>query len=191
MELVLASTSPYRRALLARLGVPFTIADPKVDEAIRPGEEPRDLAARLATSKALAVAPRYPGALVIGCDQVAVADGVILGKPGDHAGTVAQLRSLSGRTATFFTALCVHNTASGKSSVSVVPYEVSFRRLDEDTIQRYAERERPYDCTGGAKAEGLGIALIAGMRGEDPNALIGLPLIALIDLLAENGYRVV
>jgi len=141
-------------------------------------------------TKALAVAPRYPDALVIGCDQVATADGVILGKPGNHARAAAQLRMLSGRTATFLTALCVHNTRTGHSSERTVPYQVTFRELDETTIESYLDKERPYDCTGSAKSEGLGIALIAKMQGEDPNALVGLPLIALVELLAENGLRV-
>lgn len=191
MDLVLASTSRYRQSLLSRLGIPFTVADPKVDESPQQGEMPHETATRLARAKALAVAPRYPDALVIGCDQVATADGVVLGKPGSHAKAVAQLRMLSGRTATFLTALCVYNTRTGHSSVRTVPYEVTFRELDQPTIDSYLSKERPYDCTGSAKSEGLGIALIAKMHGEDPNALVGLPLIALVELLAENGLRVV
>lgn len=190
MNIVLASASPYRRDLLARLQVPFSVADPGVDEQARAGEDPRDLARRLAEAKARAVGSRHPGAIVVGCDQVAVADGNIIGKPGDRDNAVRQLRALSGREVQFHTALCVHNAASGKTAVRVVTTRVSFRALEDATIERYLDREQPYDCTGSAKVEGLGIALIAGMEGEDPSALIGLPLIALVDLLAEHGVRV-
>jgi septum formation protein len=191
MNLVLASTSTYRRALLERLGLPFSVADPKTDEARSPGEAPEAMASRLALAKALAVAPRFRDALVIGCDQVASCAGEILGKPGGHDDAVRQLRLLSGREAQFHTALCVHNTASGASSRRNVPCSVKFRRLDDAVIERYLRREKPYDCAGSAKAEGLGIALIERIEGDDPNALIGLPLIALVDLLREQGLDVV
>jgi len=187
-RLVLASTSRYRRALLERLGVAFEIADPGVDEARRPGEAPEAMARRLAEAKALAVAKRFPGALVIGCDQVAHCDGEILAKPGTHANAVRQLRSLSGRAALFHTAVCVHK--DGASRARVVPCRVTFRKLDDATIDSYLEKEQPYDCAGSAKSEGLGIALIAGIEGDDPSALIGLPLIALVDLLREQGLDV-
>ncbi len=191
VRLVLASTSPYRRALLRRLGMPFSVAAPEIDEARLPGESPETMALRLAQAKALAVAPRFPGALVIGCDQVAVCAGQLIGKPGGHDDAVRQLRFLSGRKADFHTSLCVHNTVTGKSSVRNVPCRVSFRRLDDAVIERYLRREPAYDCAGSAKAEGLGIALIERIEGEDPNALIGLPLIALVDLLREQGLDVV
>ena len=145
---------------------------------------------RLAQAKARAVAGSHPGALIIGSDQVAVLNGEILGKPGNHANAVRQLRRLSGSTARFLTALCVHDSSSGKSLSRLVPFEVSFRPLDDQTIENYLRREQPYDCAASAKAEALGIVLIARMSGEDPNALIGLPLIALIDLLSEHGVRV-
>jgi len=190
MQLVLASTSRYRRALLKRLGVPFSIADPQVAEERRPGEAPERMARRLAKAKALAVAGRFPDALVIGCDQVAVGNGEILAKPGNRANAILQLRALSGRKAVFHTALCVHNTATGLTRIRVVPYRVAFRRLDDGLIDRYLARERPYDCAGSAKSEGLGVALIAKMEGEDPSALVGLPLIALVDLLHEQGLDV-
>ena len=189
-RLVLASTSPYRRSLLERLGLPFTVASSGVDETPQPGEAPEALAMRLAQAKAAAVAIDHPGALIIGSDQVAMLDGDVLGKPGNHANAVAQLRRLSGRTARFLTALCVRDAASGKALSRLVPYEVSFRPLDEPTIENYLRREQPYDCAASAKAEALGIALIARMSGDDPNALIGLPLIALIDLLGEHGFKV-
>jgi septum formation protein len=191
MQLVLASTSHYRRALLERLGLPFSIADPGVAEERRPGEAPESMARRLAEAKALAVARGFRDALVIGCDQVAVRNGEVLGKPGTHENAVRQLRALSGREAVFHTAICVHNTADGTSQIRVVPCRVTFRRLDDAAIERYLAREQPYDCAGSAKAEGLGIALIAKMEGEDPNALVGLPLIALVDLLHEQGLDVV
>lgn len=189
-RLVLASTSPYRRALLERLGLPFVVANPGVDETALRNEAPEALCMRLAKAKAAAVASAFPDSLVIGSDQVAILDNDVLGKPGTHDKAVAQLRRLSGRTARFLTALCVHDSTSGKSPSRLVPYEVSFRALDEQTIETYLRREQPYDCAASAKAEALGIALIARMRGDDPNALIGLPLIALIDLLGEHGFKV-
>ena len=187
-RLVLASTSSYRRTLLQRLGVAFEVAAPDVDETQRDGEAPEAMARRLAEAKALAVAKRFPGALVIGCDQVAHCDGEIFGKPGSHAKAVRQLRALSGRAALFHTAVCVHK--DGASRTRVVPCRVSFRELDDATIESYLEKEHPYDCAGSAKAEGLGIALIAKIEGDDPSALIGLPLIALVDLLREQGLDV-
>jgi len=190
MHLVLASTSRYRRALLKRLGMPFRTADPRVKEERIPGEGPEQMARRLAEAKALAVAPDFRDALVIGCDQVAVRNGELLGKPGNHENALRQLRALSGGEAIFHTAICVHNTTDGSTRVRVVPCRVHFRKLDEATIERYLAREQPYDCAGSAKSEGLGIALVEKMEGEDPNALIGLPLIALVDLLHEQGMNV-
>jgi septum formation protein len=190
LRLVLASTSPYRKALLERLGVPFTVDNPRVDETPGSGETPEALALRLACAKALAVAGRHANALVIGSDQVAMLGKSVLGKPGSHARAAEQLRVMSGKTVRFVTALCVHHSGTGRSLSRVVPYEVEFRALDNEIIERYLRREQPYDCAGSAKAEGLGIALIARMQGEDPNALIGLPLIALVDLLREQGMSV-
>jgi septum formation protein len=190
MQLVLASTSRYRRALLERLGVSFLTADPGVKEERLPGEDPEQMARRLAEAKALAVAPGFRDALVVGCDQVAVSNGELLGKPGNHKNAVRQLRALSGGEAVFHTAVCVHNTADGSIRVRVVPCRVHFRKLDDAAIERYLAREQPYDCTGSAKSEGLGIALISKMESEDPNALVGLPMIALVDLLREQGVNV-
>jgi len=189
-RLVLASTSSYRRALLERLGIPFSVADPKVTEEHRPGEAPEATAGRLAETKARAVANRYPDSLVIGSDQVAVCGGEVLGKPLTHANALRQLRTLSGREALFHTAVCVHNTRTGVTRTRVVPCRVAFRKLDDATIERYLAKEQPYDCAGSAKSEGLGIALIAKIHSEDPSALIGLPLIALVDLLREQGRNV-
>ncbi|MGB5079152.1 MAG: nucleoside triphosphate pyrophosphatase [Burkholderiales bacterium] len=191
MQLVLASTSRYRRILLERLGLPFSVADPRIDENRRPGEAPEAMASRLAEAKAQAVAPRFPDSLVIGCDQVAISNGEVLGKPGNHDNAVRQLRALSAGEAVFHTAVCVHNSSDGTTRVRVVPCRVSFRNLDDGVIDRYLAREQAYDCAGSARAEGLGIALIAKMEGEDPTALIGLPLIALVDLLREQGLNVI
>jgi septum formation protein len=189
-RLVLASTSRYRRTLLERLGLAFEVADPGVDEERRPGEAPELMARRLAEAKAAAVAKRFPRSLVIGCDQAVECGGEILGKPLTHANAFRQLRMLSGRTALFHTAVCVHNAKSGGAKVRVVPCRVAFRELDDAAIESYLAKEQPYDCAGSAKSEGLGIALIARIEGEDPSALFGLPLIALVDLLREQGLNV-
>ena len=188
--LVLASTSPYRRALLQRLGLEFSVADPAVAEERRADEAPHAMAKRLAEAKARAVADRFPGSLVIGSDQVAVCDGEILDKPGTHANAVRQLRLLSGREAVFHTAVCVHGARGGRTGTRLVPCRVTFRELDDAAIERYLAREQPYDCAGSAKSEGLGISLIARVESEDPTALVGLPLIALVELLHEQGVDV-
>jgi len=185
--LVLASTSPYRRELLARLRMPFEVAAPGVDETSHPGERPAALVERLAREKALAVAGAHPGALIIGSDQVAVLNGEPLSKPGTHDRAVAQLRGMRGRRIEFLTGLAVHSAPTGVTHSRVVPFAVEFREFSDAEIEAYLQAERPYDCAGAAKAEGLGIALIRRMEGDDPNALIGLPLIALVDLLAMHG----
>ena len=189
-RLVLASTSRYRRELLARLALPFECADPAVDESPLANETPADTALRLALQKARSVAPRFPDALIIGADQVASCDGTRLGKPGAHELAVRQLESLSGKTARFDTAICVLDARGGEARCRVVPCLVSFRRLTRAQIEDYLRREQPYDCAGSAKSEGLGIALIAHMQTEDPTSLIGLPLIALSELLAKAGLPV-
>jgi septum formation protein len=188
--LVLASTSPFRRELLGRLGLPFDTADPRADESPLPGEAPEDTALRLAEAKARAVAPLFPDALIIGGDQVAILDGRAFGKPGTHENAVLQLRAMRGRTVDFFTGLCLLDARSGKARVRGIPTLVSFRELSDAQIESYLQRERPYHCAGAARSEGLGIALIARLAGDDPNALIGLPLIALCDLLQEAGCPV-
>jgi septum formation protein len=185
--LVLASTSPYRRELLQRLGIPFEVASPEVDESPRPAETPAATAERLAMTKARAVAPRFPQGLIIGSDQVAYLDGRVFGKPGTRERAVEQLAAQSGRSVTFYTALCLHNAAAGRSQVRGVPVEVCFRRLAEEDIQRYLDREPAFDCAGSARYEGLGISLLETIRGDDPNALIGLPLIALCEMLRREG----
>lgn len=188
--LVLASTSRYRRALLKQLGLRFAIASPAIDEARRTAEAPDALVRRLAEAKARAVAADHPEALIIGSDQVACLDDQVLGKPGDRPRAIAQLRAASGRTALFRTGLCLLHAPSGRAQVICEPYQVRFRSLSEAQIAAYVDREQPFDCAGSFKSEGLGIALLEGLQGDDPNALIGLPLIRLIALLAEAGFDV-
>jgi len=191
IRLVLASSSPYRRALLERLCLPFKSDPPEVDESHRAGEAPRAYVERLAVAKARAVAARYPGSLVIGSDQAAVHDGEIVGKPVGHDDAVAQLLHASGNTITLYTGLALVNAGTGRVQSDVVPFTVHFRNIDRDTIERYLDKEQPYNCAGSLRAEGLGIALLRKFEGDDPNALIGLPLIRLVDMLHEEGVRIV
>ena len=189
--LILASASIYRQELLKRLGLHFTAASPDINESPLPGERPSATASRLAAEKAQALAPRHPSAYIIGSDQVAVLGDTRLGKPGDHATAINQLQVASGKTVFFHTALCVLDTDSGRSQVSVATNEVKFRVLSNEQIERYLLAEKPYDCAGSAKSEGLGIALIEHIRGDDPNALIGLPLIQLVTALQNLGVTVI
>lgn len=189
-SLVLASTSPFRRELLARLGLSFDTAAPDVDEAPQPGESAQGLVLRLAEAKARAVATLYSDALIIGSDQVASIGGQLLGKPGDREHAIAQLEQASGRTALFRTGLCLLDAASGRAQVHCEPFKVHFRQLTRAQITDYVDREQPFNCAGSFKSEGLGIALFERLEGADPNALIGLPLIRLIDMLANEGVGV-
>jgi septum formation protein len=191
LKIILASSSPYRRELLARLGLPFEVDPPAVDESRQPGEPPRAYVERLAVEKARAVAARHAHALVIGSDQAAVHDGVIVGKPADHDDAVRQLLHASGNTVTLYTGLALVDADTQRTRSDVVPFTVHFRDIDRATIERYLEREKPYNCAGSLRAEGLGIALLSRFEGDDPNALIGLPLIRLVDMLEEAGVRVV
>jgi septum formation protein len=185
--IVLASTSAYRRELLQRLRLPFDVVAPGVDETPRSGETPAALARRLSRDKAGAVAAQRPGAIVIGSDQTATLDGeTVIGKPGDHARAVEQLRAASGRTMVFHTGLCVRHP-DGTTEVDCIDTRVRFRRLADDEIERYLRAETPYDCTGAAKSEGLGIALLDAQEGPDPTALVGLPLIRLAAMLRAAG----
>jgi septum formation protein len=188
--LILASTSPYRRELLARLGLPFSVANPQTDESPLPDETPEALALRLSEAKARAVAEAHPEALIIGSDQVATVDGRVYGKPGTHERAVEQLQALSGKTVNFFTGLCLYNARTGEADVRGIPTLVTFRQLSDGEIENYLRREQALNCAGAAKSEGLGIALLQSMRGDDPNALIGLPLIALCDMLRKQGIAV-
>lgn len=186
-SLVLGSTSRYRRELLARLGLPFDVAAPAVDETPRPDEAPRALALRLALAKARAVAGLHPRAIVIGSDQVADLDGEPLGKPGDHERATAQLRRMRGKTVVFHTAVAVSCQDSRFEQVDLAPVRVRFRDLSDDEIERYLRAEQPYDCAGSAKSEGLGIALLDAIDSDDPTALIGLPLIRTCRMLRAAG----
>jgi len=185
--LVLASSSRYRHALLARLGLPFVTDAPDVDESALPGESAADTALRLARAKAEAVAPRHPGRLVIGSDQVVECESARFGKPGNAAAAVSQLSTLSGRTATFHTGLCVLDPVRREAHVAVEPFGVTFRALSLAAIERYVELDRPFDCAGAFRSEGLGIALVERFVGDDPNALVGLPLIRLVTFLDRAG----
>ncbi len=184
--LVLASTSRYRQELLSRLVRGFAVASPETDESARPGESPPELAQRLAAAKARAVAAKHPGAVVIGSDQVAELDGRTLGKPGDHATASSQLAASSGREVMFHTAVHVV-AADGRDLPALDQTRVRFRLLGDDEIERYLQREQPYDCAGSFKCEGLGIALFDAIDNRDPTALVGLPLIATAQLLRQAG----
>jgi septum formation protein len=186
-RLVLASTSPYRRELLARLRLPFEVRAPQVDERPHDGETPAETALRLALAKADAVAGGDAEAVVIGSDQVADLDGRAIGKPGDHERARAQLAAMRGRSVIFQTAVAVVCGASGFRAADVVPVTVRFRDLSEAEIERYLRAETPYDCAGSAKIETLGIALVESVDSSDPTALIGLPLIRTCALLRRAG----
>jgi len=189
--IVLASTSIYRSQLLSTLQIPFQTDAPNVDETPLPGESAKQTSWRLAQLKAQAVAARHPDALIIGSDQVALLQGKQLGKPLTHDNAVRQLRSMRGNTVEFFTALSLLNARTGDIQTEVVETRVTFRQLSDQQIEDYLLKEQPYHCAGSAKSEGLGIALIQRIEGEDPNALIGLPLISLIGMLEKQGVKVI
>lgn len=186
-RLILASTSIYRRELLARLRLPFDCARPEVDESPRPGEAPADLALRLAIAKAGAVASREPDAVVIGSDQVAEREGLSLGKPGGRDAAIAQLSAMSGCAITFHTAVCVQCPDGAMTALNTTI--VRFRALTQAEIERYVDAERPFDCAGSFKSEALGIALLDAIATSDPTSLVGLPLIATAKLLRDAGFR--
>jgi len=191
MQLVLASTSPFRKAILEKLGIPFDTASPEVDESHLSDETPQQLVQRLAEAKAKAVAEQFPDALIIGSDQVAVIDDQILGKPGSHDKAVIQLRQASGKTVTFLTGLCLYNSRTDHAQCEVVPFKVHFRQLDDSQIENYLKKEQPYNCAGSFKSEALGIALFEKLEGDDPNTLIGLPLINLIRMLEKEEFYII
>ena len=188
--LILASTSIYRSELLSTLRIPFQIASPNVDETPLPGEDAKQTSIHLSQLKAQAVVKDHPDALIIGSDQVALLDGQQLGKPLTHDNAVRQLRAMRGKTVVFYTALTLLNAADGLMQTSLSETHVSFRQLSDDEIERYLVKEQPYHCAGSAKSEGLGIALISKIIGDDPNALIGLPLISLVTMLKKQGVNV-
>lgn len=188
--LVLGSTSPFRRELLEKLGVAFDTASPAIDESHLDGESPEQLVQRLAESKAKAVADAHPDALIIGSDQVACIDQQILGKPGNRENAIKQLSMAAGRKVTFYTGLCLFNAQTQQSQVLCELFHVHFRDLSEAQISRYVDAEQPFNCAGSFKSEGLGISLFSKLEGDDPNALIGLPLIRLIAMLEREGIAV-
>lgn len=189
--LILASSSPYRKELLQRLLLDFEVFSPAIDESQLTNERPEQTALRLAQLKAKKIAETHPDAIIIGCDQVATLDGIQLGKPGNHENAIEQLRMMRGKQVTFHSALCLYNAQTQHMQAEVVPYIVEFRNLSDTQIDRYLSIEKPYNCAGSAKSEGLGIALISAMHGEDPNALIGLPLIKLITMLTAENIHVI
>jgi septum formation protein len=191
MKLILASSSPYRRALLARLKIPFETISPDVDETPNPGETPERMVERLSREKARKIAAAHRDALVIGSDQVAVYNGKIVGKPHGHDKAVAQIKEASGRTVMLYTGLVLHNAATGKEQCEVLPYRVTFRKLTDEQIEDYLRKEQPYSCAGSVKSEGLGIALLEKFEGDDPNTLIGLPLIRLVRMLENEGIKII
>jgi septum formation protein len=188
--LILASSSPYRRALLERLHLPFEVAVPAIDETPRDGEGPAATALRLAVEKARAVAADHPRALIIGSDQVATFDGRQIGKPGNHARALAQLQSMRGREVEFHSALCLFDAARDHAQIKDVITRVRFRDLPDTELEAYLHLEQPYDVAGSAKSEGLGIALLDSIDSSDPTALVGLPLIELVSMLNNAGFPV-
>ncbi|MCK8045305.1 Maf-like protein [Shewanella sp. 1CM18E] len=189
--IVLASTSPFRQQLLKKLQLPFTCCSPEVDETALDNESPTELVLRLANSKAAAGLEQHPGKVVIGSDQVAVIDGKIIGKPLNRETAIKQLTAASGKAITFYTGLALHNGANGQQDAIVEPFVVHFRTLTNKQICNYVDMEQPFYCAGSFKSEGLGIALFEKLEGKDPNTLIGLPLISLIDLLNKQGIDVI
>lgn len=190
-RLILASSSVYRKALLDRLGMPFEVILPSIDETRQKGESPTALVKRLAVEKARAVADKYTNALIIGSDQCTVTGDTILGKPLSYERAFQQLKDASGRAVKFHTGICLLDTASSQAQSDDVPYTVYFRQLTDAQISNYLHREKPFDCAGSFKAESLGVALFARMQGDDPSALVGLPLIRLVSMLKSAGVEVV
>ena len=188
--LILGSSSVYRVELLRKLNLPFRTVSPNIDEAPLQNEVPADLVKRLAEQKAIAIALSHPKALIIGSDQVAVLHGDILGKPGTHEAATEQLQAASGQTVLFLTGLALFNSETQRMQSLVEPFEVTFKNLSNKQIQFYLEKEEPYQCAGSFKSEGLGISLFDKLQGNDPNSLIGLPLIELISLLNNEGLDV-
>lgn len=187
LPLLLASSSPARRALLEKLGLPFAVASPDIDESHLPDEDAEGLVLRLSQAKARALASTHPDSLIIGSDQVLTLGNETLSKPGNHERAREQLERLSGKTVTFCTGLCLLNTRTQRCQAIAEPFEVSFRHLSTEQIERYLLADKPYGCAGSFKAESLGITLFHHFQGRDPNSLVGLPLMALVDLLLAEG----
>jgi len=191
LSLILASTSPFRKSVLERLHIPFKSFAPNIDESPLPNEVPTKLVKRLAKLKAQAAQSAYPQALIIGSDQVAVIDDKILGKPGNHEQAIEQLTFASGKQVDFLTGLCLLNTNTNKAQTDIVRFSVKFRQLSLSQIENYLHKDKPYNCSGSFKSEGLGIALLDEMLGNDPTAIIGLPLIRLVRMLEAEGMSVI
>ena len=187
ITLVLASSSPYRRELLSRFKLPFDVFNPDIDESPRTAEKAKEISARLAREKAFKVASHYSSSLIIGSDQTAECQNEIIEKPNTHANAVKQLQFLSGQVVTFYTSLCLLNTQTKKLQECVVDFEVKYKKLNAEIIESYLLKEQPYNCVGSIKSEGLGITLLDYIRGEDPTALVGLPLIELSNMLRNEG----
>ena len=190
-KLVLASTSPFRKAILTKLKLPFETAAPDIDESHHNNETPVQSVIRLAESKAQAVAHAFPKHLIVGSDQIVVIDDTILGKPNTHENAVEQLQRAAGKTVRFYTGLCLYNSATGQCQSEAVPFDVVFRKLTPEQIENYLQAEKPYNCAGSFKSEALGIALFEKLIGDDPNTLIGLPLIRLVAMLENEKINVI
>lgn len=190
MKLVLASTSSFRKTILEKLGVQFDTASPETDETALNNETPQELVERLSIAKAKAVADKISDSLVIGSDQVSVINGEIIGKPHNHENAVKQLLNASGKTVTFYTGLCLYNSKTQQYQSDVVPFDVVFRTLNEQQIENYLRKEEPYNCAGSFKSEALGIVLFEKLQGEDPNTLMGLPLIRLVKMLEQENFSI-
>lgn len=189
-SIILASTSPFRQQILEKICTSFQCKDPQIDELPMPGETAPQLVKRLAQAKARAVATQCQDHLIIGGDQVAVIDGQIIGKPHTFENALSQLQRASGKIITFYTGLCLYNSGTDSMQVVVEPFNVHFRQLNDAMISHYLHKETPYNCAGSFKSEGLGIALFSHLEGKDPNTLIGLPLITLIELLNNEGIEI-
>lgn len=190
MKLILASTSPFRKAILDKLGVDFGTVSPETDETPLANETPQQLVERLSIAKAKAVADKTDDALVIGSDQVSVINGEIIGKPHTHENAIKQLQNASGKTVTFYTGLCLYNSSTQQYQSEVVPFNVVFRALTDQQIENYLLKEMPYNCAGSFKSEALGIVLFEKLEGEDPNTLMGLPLIRLVKMLEKEHFSI-
>ena len=190
MKLILASTSPFRKEILNKLGVEFDTISPEVDEAALTNETPQQLVERLSIAKAKAVADKSKSALVIGSDQVSVIDKKIIGKPHTHENAIKQLKNASGKTVTFYTGLCLYNSSTDQYQSEVVPFNVVFRELNDQQIDNYLKKETPYNCAGSFKSEALGIVLFEKLEGDDPNTLMGLPLIRLVKMLEKENFTI-
>jgi len=190
MKLILASTSPFRKAILDKLGIDFATASPETDESALENETPQQLVERLSIAKAKAIADKTSDALVIGSDQVSVINGEIIGKPLTHENAIKQLQNASGKTVTFYTGLCLYNSATHRYQADVVPFSVVFRQLTEQQIENYLRKEEPYNCAGSFKSEALGIVLFDKLEGDDPNTLMGLPLIRLVKMLEKENFTI-